>query len=106
MLSATAIIFLDGTSVGSPAILEYFFVMKRPVAPVSKITVATRAWYLKPRMCGVSCVLKVCVLENGYLKCTLWPLVYRLGVVWTNGGVSRMYWFAQIDVAILCFLSP
>ena len=81
MLSATAIIFLDGTSVGSPAILEYFFVMKRPVAPVSKITVATRAWSLKPRMCGVSCVLKVCVVETVSLKCTLHTLMYRLGVV-------------------------
>ena len=106
VLYATAIILLDGHKVGSLASLASFVVMKRPVALVSKMPMDARAWSLKTRRCGVSCVLKVCVLENGYLKCTLWPLVYRLGVVWTNGGVSRMHWFAQIDVAILCFLSP
>ena len=39
VLSATEILFLDGPRVGSPAILAYFVVMNRPVAPVSKMSV-------------------------------------------------------------------
>ena len=82
LLSSTAIFFLDVPIVGSPASLESFVVMKRPVAPMSKIPMATRVWSLKPMMCGLSCVLKVCVVEMMSLKCMSCPLLW-----WLVGGV-------------------
>ena len=90
VFSATEIVFLDGPRVGSPASLEYFFVIKRPVSPVSKITMDVRSCSLKTRRCGATCVFKMCVADTGSLKCTLRPLVYSLGVLWEDGGVSRM----------------
>ena len=73
---------IDGPRVGSPDSLAYFVVMKRPIAPVSKIPMATRAWYLKPMMCWMSCLFKLCVVDIGSLKCTLCPLVW-----WMFSGV-------------------
>ena len=57
MLSTTAIVLLDGPRVVIPASLSYFFVMKKPVAPVSNMPMDDRAWYLIPSRCGLSCVL-------------------------------------------------
>ena len=90
VLYATAIILLDGHKVGSLASLASFVVMKRPVALVSKMPMDARAWSLKTRRCGATCVFKMCVADTGSLKCTLRPLVYSLGVLWEDGGVSRM----------------
>ena len=99
--------FLNVPIVGSPASLESFVVMKRPVAPMSKMPMATRVWSLKPMMCGLSCVLKVCVLEMMSLKCMSCPLLWWLvgGVICTGAVVSRMRWLAWIDVAILGVLA-
>ena len=43
VLSATAIILLDGPRVGSPASLASFVVMNRSVALLSKMPMAVRA---------------------------------------------------------------
>ena len=71
----------------------------------SKLQHSARAWYIKPSRFGVSFVLKVFAVETGYLNHTLWIFVYRLGVVWTGGGVSRILWLYFIYVAMLCVLS-
>ena len=107
LLSETGIVLLDGPKVSIPAILDYFVVMKRPVTPVSKIPMDAGSWSLKPMMCGVSCVLKVILVDMGCLKCTLWTLVWWLvgGVVWTGEVVSCMRCLAWIDVVILCVLA-
>ena len=57
MLSATVIVFLDEPRVRSPASLESLVVMKRPVAPVSKMPVDVSASSMIPSWCGASCVL-------------------------------------------------
>ena len=104
MLSATAIVLLYGPRVGSPASLAYFVGMNRPVATVSKMPMDARTCSLKPSRCGMSCVFKVCVVETVSLNCTMWPLVYSLGVVWTEGWGSHILWLAWVDVAILFVL--
>ena len=63
-----------------------FFVIKRPVAPVSNMPMASRAWSLMPSRCGMSCVLQYCVVETGSLNVTLWHMVERMGKVWPIGG--------------------
>ena len=35
---------------------------------------------------GCRVCVKVCVVETGSLNWTMWPLVYRMGVVCTGGG--------------------
>ena len=57
MLSATVIFLVDGPIVVRLESLAYLVVIKRPVAPVSNITMAIRAVSLMPSMCGASFVL-------------------------------------------------
>ena len=91
-LSATAIVLINGPIVGSPSCFASFLVVKIPVDTVSKMPMAARDWSCRPMMSGVSCVLKVCILEMGSLKyklCTwVWWLV--VGLVWTGEAVSHI----------------
>ena len=106
MLSVIVVILLDGPRVGSLDSMAYFIVMNRPVASVSKIPMDARAWSLKPSRYGVYFVLKVCGVETGSLNCTLWHLMYSLGLVWTGGGGgSFIWWLDCINVVILCIIS-
>ena len=57
MLSATAIVLLDGPRVVSPAIFSSLVVMKSPVATVSKMPIDFRSSSMIHSRCGVYCVL-------------------------------------------------
>ena len=71
LLLDTVIVLLDGPRVVSLAFLEYFVLTKITVAPVSKIPIASRAWYCKPMLYGVYCLLNVYIVAMGSLKCML-----------------------------------
>ena len=81
---------INGPRVDSPSCFSSFVVIKIPVATVSKMPMAARAWSCRPMMSGVSCALNVCILEMfslNYKLCTwVWWMV--VGVVWTGEVVS------------------
>ena len=107
LLSETAIFFLDGPRVSSPDFFASFVVMEIPVALVCNIPMAERYWSHMPMMCGMYCVLKVFIVEMGYLKCTMCPLVWWMvgGGVWTGEVVPHLRWLVWINVAIMLVLA-